>query len=117
MRIIYISGPLTKGETANMQEILFNLGAAQEAAYQIIKMKACPFLPHLSWHLSEWIKSYHHEAIPYRAWMELCVKMVNVCDAVLVLPGESPGRDTEESYAAHVKKPIFYSLESLKEWL
>lgn len=35
------------------------------------------------------------------------------CDAVLRLPGESPGADREVHYAISLGKPVYYGLEEL----
>lgn len=49
----------------------------------------------------------------YERWMQWCLAMVNVCDAVLRLPGDSLGADREVARAQQLGKLVFYSLEEI----
>jgi hypothetical protein len=83
----YVAGPLTAGdpalnirETCRIADILQNNGIV-------------PFVPHLYflWHLTA--------PADYEKWMRLCLAWVERCDALLRLPGESPGADREVAHA------------------
>ena len=48
-------------------------------------------------------------------WLAMDKAVVERCDAVLRLPGESAGSDIETAHAAAVGVPVFYSLTSLED--
>lgn len=52
---------------------------------------------------------------PYSDWIQIDLEWVAVCDCVLRLEGESTGADGEEEYALELGKPVFKSIEALKE--
>jgi hypothetical protein len=58
---------------------------------------------------------FHHFVHPhaYEDWMEQCLSWVERCDALLRLPGSSPGADREAQHAMQKGIPVFYSLEEL----
>jgi len=53
----------------------------------------------------------------YESWLAYCMVHIPFCHAVLVLPGESSGKDREIAIAKSLGKPIFYSVEELYKWL
>lgn len=66
-----------------------------------------PFVPHLSHYQNDYYPR------PYEAWMEVDLAWVQVTQAVLRLPGDSPGSDRETSCALHYNIPVFHSVASL----
>ena len=72
-----------------------------------MKLGYSPFLPHLT-HLWELINP--HE-VDY--WYNYDNDWLLTCDAVLRLPGESPGSDAEEKLARENSMPVFYSIDKL----
>lgn len=103
MRRIYVAGPLTRGDQRK------NVRAAILAAEQLIKAGFIPFIPHLS-HFWGLIAPH-----PYGFWIEYDLEWLSTCDAVLRLPGDSPGADVEVVSARSLSIPVFYSVESLEE--
>ena len=49
----------------------------------------------------------------YETWMKLDFIWVESCDALLRLPGESPGADREVKHAITLGIPVFYSMDEL----
>jgi len=78
-------------------------------ADRLIHLGFAPFVPHL----------YHflHLMAPhdYEVWMAVGLAWLRTCDAVLRLPGESPGADREVEVARILEIPVFYSVEELVE--
>ena len=100
---IYIAGPIGKVNR------LPNCINAIKVADQVMAMGLCPWVPHLDY--------WWNEISPksYEEWLAWDFKWIEVCDAILRIPGESPGADREIDYAKKCGKPIFYSLEELKD--
>ena len=94
-RLIFISGPYTNGDQAA------NVRAAIDAGDMVIARGDMPFVPHLfhSWELVS--------PKPYEHWLTLDLVMLARCDALLRLPGESPGADREVAHAFKLGVPVF----------
>lgn len=104
-KFVYIAGPYTIGDVAeNVREAIL---AAEEVAF----CGHVPIIPHLShlWHL----------VIPhdYEFWCELTMRMLDRCDALVRLPGESRGADKEIERALELNLPVFYGIEECIAWL
>ena len=103
IRYVYVAGPLTQGEQwRNVREALL---AADEllALHDLV-----PYVPHLSVH---WDTLCPHD---YETWMRQCLAWVERCDALLRLPGESPGSDREVAHAKAHGLVVFYGLSDLR---
>lgn len=108
MRFVYISAPYTKPDPAE------NTRIAIAAADPLLKLGYAPYIPHLShfWHL----QTPH----PYEDWMELDLAWISRCDALIRLPGESPGADQEVLFAEQLGINVYYGVEEFLEqadWL
>lgn len=105
MKRIYVAGHYTHGDVA------VNVRNAMEAGTRIIEAGHSPFIPHL----------YHfvHMQKPqaYSVWITLDLAWVEVCHALLRLPGDSPGADGEVAYAKQLGIPVFTDMSELLEWL
>ncbi len=103
MKRIYIAGPYTGGETT------LNVRIAVEAGQRIADAGAIPFVPHLYhlWHLL--IPG------PYEQWMRFDLAWLEKCDALVRLPGESPGADREVAEAERLGLPVFYGVDAFLE--
>lgn len=103
MKRIYVAGPYTHGDVA------VNVRKAISMAHELARRGFAPYVPHLShfWHLV-----YPR---PYREWMALDRVWLVQCDAVLRLPGLSPGADEEVAVAAQLGMPVYTALQDLVE--
>lgn len=95
---IYIAGPYTQGDVAQ------NVKTAISEGDYLARFGHVVFIPHLThfWHMV-----HAHE---YEFWMNQDLAWLEVCDAVLRLPGESQGADREVEAAKAAGKPIYYSV-------
>jgi hypothetical protein len=102
---IYISCAISKGDRTA------NFAAACQMQKQLMELNCAPLNPALSMmHPDAWV-------IDHAAWIECDLPWVQVADAVLRIPGESVGADTEVAYAEELGIPIFNSLSELLLWL
>jgi hypothetical protein len=99
---IYVAGPYTRGD------VCLNVRAAVHAADQLLTLGYAPLVPHLT-HL--WHTISPHD---YEEWLTLDLAWLAVCDAVLRLPGDSPGADRECAEAVRLGIPVYHDLETLK---
>ncbi len=99
---VYIAGPLTNGGQVPGKE---NVELAIEMGELVLRHGHEPFIPHLYY--------YWHQLFPHHhnTWMELDLKWLRVCDALIRLPGDSPGADKEVALAEELHIPVFFSLE------
>lgn len=102
---VYIAGPIGKGP-----QVHHNVLAAIDAAHEVREMGLLPYVPHLSWY---W-QIVHPRA--YEDWMAQDFEWIKRCDALLRLPGMSPGADREVAFAFDRGIPVFTDLEHLREW-
>ena len=96
---IYIASPYTNGDQAA------NVRVQLEAMHLLMKAGHLPFAPLLS-HFAQIVypKLYNDWMIYDMGWLE-------ACDAVLRLPGESPGADLEVKHAKLLHIPISYNID------
>jgi len=100
-QLIYISAPYTLGDTAQ------NVRRAIEVADILLARGHIPFIPHLT-HFWHFISPKTH-----REWMEIDKAILERCDAVLRLDGESRGADEEVAHAEKMGLKIYWSLEEV----
>lgn len=101
---VYVAGPYSQGD--NFRNVRTAILAGEElAAYGLV-----PFIPHL---FAFWDYLSPH---PYDFWMKLDAHWLRACDAILRLPGESVGADTECIEARALNIPVFDSIAGLTEW-
>jgi len=100
-KIIYISGPYTKGDVS------LNIRNACLAGNELLKKGHIPFIPRLThlWHIIT--------PKPYQEWLDIDLALIPRMDAVLRLPGESPGADREVTEAECLGIPVYFSLEEV----
>lgn len=103
MKRVYIAGRYSGGDVAR------NVRVAMGVADRLIHLDFAPYVPHLCHFL--------HMMAPheYEVWMAIGLAWLRQCDAVLRLPGESPGADREVEIAKILEIPVFYSVEELVE--
>jgi len=98
--MVYIAAPYSSNPDKNVKKAL-------EAADILYERGYIPFIPHL----------YHHwhgiSPKPYEDWMEMGAAFLERCDAVLRLPGESPGADKEVKMAQELGMPVYFGLDEV----
>lgn len=104
--VVYISGPITKGDRNN------NVHQAYKAHAWLMLAGYAPINPMASCQYPfAWAPEYTHDL-----WLECDLPIIERCDAVLRLPGESSGADRETEHATTLGIPVFTSRETLDEW-
>jgi hypothetical protein len=98
---VYVAAPLTCGP------VLDNIRTAILTGTELLDLGYAPFVPHLSafWDIVE--------PLCYEDWLAHDLEWLAVCDAVLRLPGESPGADREVACARERGLPVYHDLPAL----
>lgn len=102
---VYVAGPIMLGDhEANIRNGIA-MGEAVHAAGML------PYIPFLN---EAW-----HAAFPkdHATWIALDLPWLELCHAVLRLPGASRGADMEEAHARSHSIPVFYDLATLVAWV
>lgn len=102
--IVYTAGPLTHPDPAVRA---LNVAAAVAVGRVLVAAGLLPFVPHTM------VEPF---ADDYEAAMRLCLAWVRRCDAVLRLPGASPGADREVALARELGLPVFASVDEVIAW-
>lgn len=99
--LVYIAGPYSHPDP------VLNVRTAIDYAEQVPKLGAIPVVPHLShlWHLVS-----PHD---YQWWLTYDLALLARCDALLRIPGESPGAAGEVEWATGHGIPVAYTLSEL----
>lgn len=105
---MYVAGPISRFAPGGSQFL-----NAREGVLVAERLRAAglvPFCPHLSalWELIT--------PVPYEAWMELDFAWIERCDALLRMPGESPGADREVAFAREHGVEVFDNEPELLAW-
>jgi hypothetical protein len=102
---VYVAGPYTQPDPA------VNTRTALRAGDRLWDAGAVPIVPHLThlWHLVE--------PQPYAHWLALGRELLTRCDALLRLPGASPGADEEVALAKALDIPVLDGMERAQTWL
>ena len=88
-RYVYVAGPISKGDTH------VNVRNGMLAGLELIKRGFVPFVPHLDYGM----RFLDPETMHYENILAQDFAWIKRCDALLRLPGESPGADREEAHA------------------
>lgn len=104
MKLIYVAGPITGDELANV-------GRGIEVANQIADLGFAVICPHSMSALMHMRKPRTHQE-----WLRIDLAIIKRCDAIFRMPGISKGAEMEEVHAKAHKIPVFYNLEELKKW-
>lgn len=101
---VFISGPYSGGDQ------MANVRAALDAAQELLNHGFVPFVPHLNafWHMIHPNK--------YETWLTYDLAWLESCDAVVRLPGDSPGADGEVRRAWELGLPVFGSVQEMVWW-
>lgn len=107
MTRIYVAGPIGALDEHRPAK----LRAAIDAGAALLLAGHAPFVPHL-WAAAMQDREVTADALAhYETWMEYDFAMLEVCDAVLRIPGHSPGADREVARAMQLGLPVYYSVE------
>jgi len=104
---VYVAGPITNDDEELVKQNIYN---GVDMGEKLFKMGFNAFVPFLSYW---WNERYPHT---WEEWLEDDFEWLHICDAMLVIPGPSKGREAEEKYAATHNIPVFYSIKDLEEW-
>jgi hypothetical protein len=97
---VFIAGPYSQGSVTHNVRLV--LGVAD----MLLRRGYAPYVPHLN-HL--WQLVFPNS---YETWMRLDFAYLKICQAMLRLPGDSPGADREEAEAKRLGVPVYYTLEA-----
>jgi hypothetical protein len=100
---VYVAAPYTGDVVANTKAAIVCGGYLLDLGYH-------PFIPHLG----TFIDLYSRKS--YDKWLEYGLAWLGSCDAVLRLPGASPGADREVELATQLGIPVFYTIQALNEF-
>ncbi|HUV62896.1 MAG TPA: DUF4406 domain-containing protein [Sedimentisphaerales bacterium] len=102
---VYIAGPYTKGDRSE------NVRNAMKAMDQLIAAGHEPFCPLLT----------HFQDLafprPWSDWMRIDLAWLPFAEAVVRLPGNSEGADTEVVEAERRGVPVFYGIQEFRLFL
>jgi len=104
-RLVYVSGPISAGPLEH------NLRAALDVGDWVRELGHAALIPHLDilWQFvspHSWEENLAHDEI-----------ILERCDALYRVPGDSPGADREMEFARRHDIPVFTSLRDLHAFL
>lgn len=102
IQTVYVAGPISADPIGGTR-------AALDVASKLLFHGYMPFVPHLCvfWELTN--------PTPYETWLKYDFVWLERCDALLRLPGKSPGADREVEHARKLGRPVFYGLADFLE--
>ena len=95
---VYIAGPYTTGDT------MANIRTACSYGDIVARRGHAPMVPHLS----GFMEAIYPQG--YETWMRIDLAWLAVADAVIRIPGHSPGADREVDEARRLGIPVFEGL-------
>lgn len=102
--VVYIAGPVGKPDEGREARVI----AGVETAARVISAGFSVISPHLFCRIPG-----ADELLDWDGWMDVCLALVERCDAVVRIPGESPGADKEVVRARERSIPVFFSVDEL----
>jgi hypothetical protein len=100
---VYVAAPYSSNPAHNTNR-------AMAVTAELLDAGLVPFCPH--WTLFQ--DTFRPR--PYEDWLKFDLAWLARCDAVLRLPGVSPGADREVAEARRLNLPVFYTIENLLKW-
>jgi hypothetical protein len=89
-----------------------NVRRGVRAGLELMKAGLNVFSPHLSW----FADLFDDNPPNYERWISLDFDILSRCDALLRIPGESPGADREVDFAMSHNIPVFYTVSDVIAW-
>lgn len=95
---VYVAGPYSHGD------VVLNIREAILASSQLLEAGHAPFCPHLTglWHMLS--------PQAYERWLAYDLDWLDVCEALVLLPGYSPGADREVKAALERGIPVYHGV-------
>ena len=107
--VVYVACPMRKGIWSD------NVRTAAEVGRDLMRKGYSIVWPMGSWLLDIGVNG--PEAPTLENWMTNDFAVIEVCDAVFRVPGESEGGDLETDFAARHDVPVFWDLNELYQKL
>lgn len=112
--LILIAGPYRSGTNGDPDAIARNLARLEDAAWPIFRRGHVPMI-------GEWVALPVLRGVEEAAqadgggdvMYETAARLLEHCDAVLRLPGESSGADTDVAIARRRGIPVYFDLEEI----
>lgn len=103
---VYLAGPYTKPDPASNTRNAVLAGQRLRDELDIVAI-----VPHVT--------HFEHMLAPKPCdyWLRIDLDILDGCDALLRMPGESTGADAEERHAEFRNIPVFYCEVKLSEWV
>jgi hypothetical protein len=101
---VYLAGPMSGGSRIE------NFTSGLQAYHVLLKKGYAPICPQITFLVANILND-----VTYEEWMEVDFSWVSACDAVLRLPGHSPGADREVALAIQLGIPVYHSIGDLFE--
>jgi hypothetical protein len=120
-RMVYIAGPISKGDLAG------NINRANEAFRTLAKAGFAPLCPQWSCFSGGAQQTATGGSVfafatatgngmSHAEWLAVDLEFVRRADAVLRIPGESTGADMETAEAQRLGIPVFNSVDEIIQW-
>jgi nucleoside 2-deoxyribosyltransferase len=109
---IYVAGPYSAD---NVIDVLKNIGKGKHFSAQVFKMGMAPFCP---WADDIYCQILWGEDLSVKQFQKASMAWVEVCDAMLLVPGweNSKGTKAEIKHANKLGIPVFKTLEGIQNW-
>lgn len=95
-KVVYVAGPFTQGGEGR------NTRRAIDVAEGLKRAGHFPIVPHLN---AAW-DMVHPDT--WEGWLRWCLPVLEKCDAVVRVPGDSPGADVEVDHARASGIPVHF---------
>src|SRR5712691_3429327 len=102
--LVYMAGPISSDPFGNARK------AIRLYSRLLRDLVVVPFCPHVGFAVNLQVDC------SYEAWMADDFAVIRHCDALLRMPGESPGADREVALAEELGIPVFDSVDGLYAW-
>lgn len=102
--LVYTAGPISSDPLGNLRRAL------RVYSRLVRDDVVVPFCPHLGALLDV------QRTVPYEEWLRYDMAVIEHSQALLRLPGDSPGADREVAFAEELGIPVFHSVDELYAW-
>lgn len=113
--VVYISAPLTEGGEADFNTIHANLMQVAGVVQELAGRGFVPVCTHAYYLLLRRF-GYEVQEGDRELWLGICQSLIDICDVVLRIGGESEGVMMETEYAMRTNKPVVYDIDELEKY-